>query len=90
MSGRTETPSGTARELKPRRLWMTVPVYVVLLFVMVIDVWAAFFWATVGGSLGRPLATAAGVVVLLLGLLLVTDARRQWRLYRWTHDEQVD
>ena len=88
MSG-TAKRSGATRELRPRRLWVTVPVYVVLLFVMVIDVWAAFFWATVGGSLGRPLATAAGVVVLLLCLLLVTDARRQWRLYRWIHDEHV-
>ena len=81
--------SDAARELKPRRLWLTVSLYVVLLFVVVIDVWAALFWVTVGGSLGRPLATAAGVVVLLLGLLLVTDARRQWQPYRWTHDEHV-
>jgi hypothetical protein len=89
MSGTAGNMTGTAGRLRPRRLWLTVPLYVVLISVMVIDVWAAVFWSAVGGSLGVPLATAAVVVVLLLGAVLLTDVRRQWRLYRWIHDERV-
>jgi hypothetical protein len=82
--------SATAEKLKPRRLWMTVLLYVGLLSVLVTDVWAALFWRAVGGSLGLPLAIAAVVVVLALGALLLADARRQWRLYRWTQDPGTD
>ncbi len=60
-----------------RSLWLTVPLYAVLLVVIVLDVRAAVFWGRVGGSLGTPMALAAGGIALLAVLLLVTDLRRQ-------------
>jgi hypothetical protein len=60
-----------------RSLWLTVPLYAVLLAVVVLDVRAAVFWGRVGGSLGTPVALAAGGIALLAGLLLVVDLRRQ-------------
>lgn len=63
-----------------RPLWLTVPLYAVLLVVVVLDVRAAVFWGRVGGSLGTPVALAAGGIALLAVLLLVVDARRQVRL----------
>ncbi len=60
-----------------RPLWLTVPLYVVLLGVVVLDVRAAVFWGRVGGSLGTPVALAAGGIALLAVLLLVVDLRRQ-------------
>ncbi len=39
-----------------RPLWLTVPLYAVLLVVVVLDVRAAVFWGRVGGSLGTPVA----------------------------------
>ena len=60
-----------------RPLWLTVPLYAVLLVVVVLDVRAAVFWGRVGGSLGTPVALAAGGIALLAVLLLVVDARRQ-------------
>jgi hypothetical protein len=60
-----------------RSLWLTVPLYAVLLVVVVLDVRAAVFWGRVGGSLGTPVALAAGGIALLAGLLLVADLRRQ-------------
>lgn len=66
----------------PRRLWLTIPLYAVLLAVVVLDVRAAVFWAGVGGSLGVPVAfAAAGVATLAAGLLAV-DLRRQVLLRR--------
>ena len=59
-----------------RPLWLTVPLYAVLLVVVVLDVRAAVFWGRVGGSLGTPVALAAGGIALLAVLLLVVDARR--------------
>jgi hypothetical protein len=59
-----------------RPLWLTVPLYAVLL-VVVLDVRAAVFWGRVGGSLGTPVALAAGGIALLAVLLLVVDLRRQ-------------
>ncbi len=35
------------------------------------------FWGRVGGSLGTPVALAAGGIALLAGLLVVVDLRRQ-------------
>ncbi len=60
-----------------RPLWLTVPLYAVLLVVVVLDVRAAVFWGRVGGSLGTPVALAAGAVALLAVLLLGFDLRRQ-------------
>ncbi len=60
-----------------RPLWLTVPLYAVLLLVVVLDARAAVFWARVGGSLGTPVALAAGGIALLAVLLLVVDLRRQ-------------
>lgn len=77
---------GTAERAKPRRMWLTAPLYAIAIAVMVVDVWAAAFWAAVGGQLGIILTVAAAVVVLLLAALLLTDARRQWRLSRWVED----
>ena len=60
-----------------RPLWLTVPMYAVLLGVVVLDVRAAVFWGRVGGLLGTPVALAAGGIALLAGLLLVVDLSRQ-------------
>ena len=63
-----------------RRLWATIPLYVLLLAVLAANVWGAIFWTSVGGTLGLSVAAAAVLVVLVLAGLLVTDARRQtWR-----------
>ena len=66
-----------ARAPGPRPLWLTVPVYAVLLVVVVLDVRAAVFWGRVGGSLGTTVALTAGGIALLAVLLLVVDLRRQ-------------
>ena len=63
-----------------RPLWLTVPLYAVLLGVVVLDVRAAVFWGRVGGSLGTPVALAAGGIALLAVLLLGVDLRRQMLL----------
>jgi hypothetical protein len=63
-----------------RPLWLTVPMYAVLLVVAVLDVRAAVFWGRVGDSLGTPGALAAGGIALLAVLLLGVDLRRQVRL----------
>ena len=60
-----------------RPLWLTVAVYSVLLVVAVLDARAAVFWGRVGGSLGTPVALAAGGITLLAVLLVVVDLRRQ-------------
>ena len=60
-----------------RPLWLTGPLYAVLLLVIVLDVRAAVFWERVGGSLGTPVALAAGGIALLAVLLLGVDLRRQ-------------
>ncbi|MGY1671017.1 hypothetical protein [Geodermatophilus sp. SYSU D00710] len=80
----------TTAALRPRRLWLTVPLYAVLLAVMVADVWAASFWLAVGGSLGLTLAGAAVVVVVVLAVLLLTDLRRQRRLHRLAAVQPAD
>ena len=66
-----------ARAPGRRPLWLTVPLYAVLLVVVVLDVRAAAFWARVGGALGTPVALAAGAIALLAVLLLCFDLRRQ-------------
>ncbi|GAA5650189.1 hypothetical protein [Geodermatophilus obscurus] len=63
-----------------RPLWLTVPLYAVLLGVVVLDERAAVFWGRVGGSLGTPVALAAGGIALLAVLLLLFDLRRHVRL----------
>jgi hypothetical protein len=60
-----------------RPLWLTVPVYAVLLVVVVLNVRAAVFWGQVGGSLGNLVALAAGAIALLAVLVLGFDLRRQ-------------
>ncbi len=69
-----------ARAPGRRPLWLTVPLYAVLLVVVVLDVRAAVFWGRVGGSLGTPVALAAAGIALLTVLLLAVDLRRQVRL----------
>jgi polyferredoxin len=71
---------------RPRPVWLTAALYVLLLAVMVGDGWALTFWTSVGGSVGLVLTAAAGVVVLLLAVLLLTDARRQWVRHRLASD----
>ena len=66
-----------ARDPGRRPLWLTVPMYAVLLVVAVLDGRAAVFWGRVGGSLGTPVAFAAGGIALLAVLLLGVDLRRQ-------------
>jgi hypothetical protein len=66
-----------ARAPGRRPLWLTVPVYAVLLVIVVLDVRAAVFWARVGGSLGTPVALGAGFIAVLAVLLLGFDLRRQ-------------
>ena len=63
-----------------RPLWLTVPMYALLLVVAVLDVRAAVFWSRVGGSLGTPLALAAGGIALLAMLLIGIDLRREMLL----------
>lgn len=79
--GRPRRPPGrvplTARVPGRRPLWLTVASYAVLLVVVVLDVRAAVFWGRVGGSLGTPVALAAGGIALLALLLLAFDLRRQ-------------
>ena len=75
-----------ARQLRRRTLWLTVPLHAVLLGVVVLDVRAAVFWGRVGGSLGTPVALAAGGIALLAVLLLVVDLRRQVLLARDSDD----
>jgi hypothetical protein len=71
-----------ARGAGPRRIWLTAPLYAVLLVVVVLDVRAVVFWAGVGGSLGVLVTlAAAGVAALAVGLLAV-DLRRQMQLHR--------
>ena len=72
--------TAVARTVHRRPLWLTVPIYLVLLVVLVVNVWAAEFWLRVGGQLGLVIGGAASTVVLVVGLLLVLDARRQWLL----------
>jgi len=63
-----------------RALWLTLPLYLVLVAVLAVDVWAAEFWLRVGGQLGLLVAGAAAVVVLLAAAFLAVDFRRQWLL----------
>ena len=60
-----------------RPLWLTVAFHALLLVVVVLDVRAAVFWGRVGGSLGTPVALAAGGIALLALLLVAFDLRRQ-------------
>ena len=75
-----------ARRAGRRPLWLTVPLYAVLLLVAVLDVRAAVFWGRVGGSLGTPVTLAAGGIALLALLLLVLDLRRQVLIGRDSED----
>ena len=63
-----------------RPLWLTVPLYLALVVVGGVNAWAAEFWLGVGGQLGLVIGGAAAFVVLVVALLLVVDARRQWLL----------
>jgi len=78
--------SGVVGRPPPRRLWLTIPLYVVLLAVVVVDIWACVFWLSVGGSLGWTVGGAAALVVVVLTAMLLIDARRQWQLRRTTTD----
>ena len=71
-----------------RPLWLTVPMYAVLLVVVVLDVRAAAFWVRVGGALGTPVALAAGAIALLAVLLLGLHLRRQMILSASPEDDE--
>jgi hypothetical protein len=58
-------------------LWVTAPLYAVLLLVIGIDLRAVVFWARVGGSVGASVSLAAGCVAVACLLLLGSDLRRQ-------------
>jgi hypothetical protein len=66
--------------VRRRSLWLTVPLYVVMLTILALDVWTIAFWSRVGGTLGWAIVATAFVVAVLLGLVLAFDARRQWLL----------
>lgn len=85
----TSSLSSVARVPGRRSLWLTVPLYAVLLVVVGLDVRAAVFWARVGGSLGTPMALTAGGIALLAALLLGLDLRRQVLLSTRHEGEQV-
>ena len=70
---------GTRRNRRRRPRWLTAALYVVVLAIIAFDVWATLFWARVGGSLGQGLALGGTAVALVLVVLLLVDARRQWR-----------
>jgi hypothetical protein len=74
--------TAVARPAQRRPLWLTVPLYAALLAVLGINAWAAEFWLRVGGQLGSLIGGGAVVVVLIVGLLLAFDARRQLFLGR--------
>ena len=74
--------TAVAPTARRRPLWLTVPIHLALVVVLVVNVWAAEFWLRVGGQLGLVIGGAATAVVLLVGLLLVVDVRRQWLLGR--------
>jgi hypothetical protein len=67
---------------RPRSLWLTVPLYAGMVAILALDVWTMTFWMRVGGALGWVITGTEFVVALLLGLVLVFDARRQWLLSR--------
>jgi hypothetical protein len=66
-----------AEEERRRSVWLTVPLYVFVAAVVVVDVWGAVFWARVGGGLGTAVAAAGAVVAVVLLGFLVTDLRRR-------------
>jgi hypothetical protein len=68
--------------VRPRSLWLTVPLYAGMVAILALDVWTMTFWMRVGGALGWVITGTEFVVALLLGLVLVFDARRQWLLSR--------
>ena len=74
--------TAVARSARRRPLWLTLPLYAALLVVAGINAWAAEFWLRVGGQLGMAIGGGAVVVVLVVGLLLAVDVRRQWLLGR--------
>ena len=75
---------------RPRSLWVTVPLYCLGLALLALDGWATVFWTRVGDSLGVGLGLAGGTVIVVLGALLVLDARRQWLLFRVPDDDVPD
>ncbi len=81
---------GRQRNTRRRSLWLTAVLYGVLLAIIAFDLWATFFWARVGGSLGGGLALAGTAVALVLAALLMIDARRQWLLSALVDDRSAD
>jgi hypothetical protein len=68
--------------VRPRSLWLTAPLYAGMLAILALDVWTMAFWMRVGGAPGWAIAGTEFLVALVLGLVLVVDARRQWLLSR--------
>ena len=50
-----------------RSLWLTVPLYVLILAIIALDLWAVGVWAAVGASLGNGLALLSAAVGMVLG-----------------------
>jgi hypothetical protein len=73
---------------RARPLWLTVVLYLVLVGVAVVDIWAAVFWVQVGGSLGGGISAAAIAVAIGIAALLAFDARRQWLLAGEDHEDE--
>lgn len=73
---------------RPRPSWLSAALYLVLLLVLAVDIWAALYWLGVGQSLGLGVAAVAGAVALLSAGLLAVDARRQWLLRRSSDQAQ--
>lgn len=68
--------------VRRRSLWLTVPMYVVMVAILALDVWTTAFWFRVGGALGWAIGATEFMVAVLLGLVLAFDARRQWLMSR--------
>jgi hypothetical protein len=68
--------------VRPRSLWLTAPLYAVMLAILALDVWTMTFWMRVGGALGWAITGTEFLVSLVLGLVLIVDVRRRWLLSR--------
>jgi hypothetical protein len=71
---------GMEETVRPRSLWLTAPLYAGMLAILALDLWTMTFWMRVGGALGWAITGTELLVALVLGLVLVVDARRQWLL----------
>jgi len=61
---------------------------VVGLFIVGLDVWGLSFWSAVGASIGLAMSGTAAAAALVLSVILLLDARRQWLLFRPDDDAE--